>query len=29
LNVRPTLAELEKDWTDLQAARKTYLDATA
>lgn len=29
LNVRPTLAELEKDWADLQAARTAYLGATA
>jgi hypothetical protein len=25
LSVRPTLAELEKDWADLQAARAAYL----
>ncbi len=29
LNVRPTLIELERDWAELQTARKTYMDASA
>jgi hypothetical protein len=29
LNVRPTLADLERDWAELQAARTAYLAATA